>query len=314
MKNIHGEFVGSFNNLLIKHMLNSILDSLDAHLAVIDRSGSICYVNDAWKRFAKNNGMPSNQSSWLEYNYLSVCRSSAASDNQDAKAVLEGLEGVIREDAPFFTYEYPCHSKAERRWYSFHVVPLKAQPNHYLISHQSVTDNKLLLQQAERLSYEDPLTGLNNRRGLECLISKELSRAKRDSHEVSFVIFDIDHFKPFNDRFGHVAGDRCLKTIATILKEKARRPGDIAARIGGDEFVLVLARVSYAQVMLIVNAICQKISDLNMVIDPGRKISLSAGVSTMVPSGNKNNFQEYYCQADDMLYAEKRKRVVLAGK
>lgn len=295
-------------------MLHSILDSLDAHLVVIDRNGSICYVNDAWNRFAKNNGMPSNQMCWLDYNYLSVCRSSAANNSQDAEAILTGLEAVISQDFPFFTYEYPCHSEAERRWYCFHAVPLKEQPNHYLISHQSVTDNKLLLQQAERLSYEDPLTGLNNRRGLECLLSKELSRAERDGNEVSFIIFDIDHFKPFNDRFGHVAGDRCLKTIATIIKEKARRPGDIAARIGGDEFVLVLTRVSYAQVMLIVKAICQKIHDLNMVIDPGRKVSLSAGVSTMVPNGGENNFQEYYCQADDMLYAEKRKRVASADE
>ena len=289
-------------------MLSSILDSLDAHVVVINRNGLICYVNDAWEQFANKNGLAKDDINWLEYNYLDVCRRAAAEDNSDAKAVLSGLESVMNDGAPSFGYEYPCHSPTEKKWYAFNVVPLARQSDHYVISHHSVTDSKLIIQEAERLSLEDPLTGLYNRRGLELLIEKELSRAKRDDNEVSLVVFDVDRFKSFNDRFGHIAGDRCLKAIARLINGKARRPGDIAARIGGDEFILVLMRVSGSQAQSIVDGICRKVDELNMMINRCERVSISAGIATMRPSDASNDFQTLYYNADQNLYVAKHRR------
>ena len=275
---------------------------------MINRSGLICYVNDAWEQFANQNGLAKGDINWLEYNYLDVCRHAAAEDNSDAKAVLSGLESVMNDGAPSFGYEYPCHSSTKKKWYAFNVVPLARQPDHYVISHHNVTDSKLIIQEAERLSLEDPLTGLYNRRGLELLIEKELSRAKRDDNEVSLVVFDVDQFKSFNDRFGHIAGDRCLKTIARLINGKARRPGDISARIGGDEFILVLTRVSSSQAQSIVDGICRKVDELNMMINSCERVSISAGIATMRPSDASNDFQTLYHNADQNLYVAKRQR------
>jgi diguanylate cyclase (GGDEF)-like protein len=270
--------------------------------------GLICYVNDSWEQFANKNGTEQGDVNWLEYNYLDVCRRAAAEDDGDAKAVLHGLESVINDNAPSFGYEYPCHSPTEKSWYFFSVVPLKTQADHYVISHHSVTDNKLILQKAERLSLEDPLTGLYNRRGLESSMTEELSRAKRDDSEMSLVVFDVDYFKLFNDRFGHIAGDRCLKSIARLIKNHARRPGDIAARIGGDEFVLVLTRVSSSKAQVIVDSICRKVDELNMIIDACERVSISAGISTMIPGSEPNDFHTLYYHADQSLYAAKNQR------
>ena len=95
---------------------------------------------------------------------------------------------------------------------------------------------------------------------------------------------------------------------AKIIKSKARRPGDIAARIGGDEFVLVLSRVTKKKAMLVVDEICQKVDSLNMVIDSNISISLSAGVSTMKSTDKDKKFQYFYQQADEQLYVQKRRR------
>jgi diguanylate cyclase (GGDEF)-like protein len=122
------------------------------------------------------------------------------------------------------------------------------------------------------------------------------------------VVFDVDHFKSFNDRFGHIAGDRCLKTIARLINGKARRPGDIAARIGGDEFILVLTRVSNSQAQSIVDGICRKVDELNVMINTCERVSISAGIATMRPSGVSNDFQTLYYNADQNLYAAKHQR------
>lgn len=289
------------------NMLNAVLGSLDIHIAVIDSEGSIRYVNSAWKNFATENGLV--EKNWYGYNYLSVCEKAAEASDEDAVSVLHGLRAVINGELSSFEHEYPCDSPTEARWYNFKVVPLHRIDNHFLISHQSVTKNKLILDRAERLSIEDPLTGLYNRRGLDLLVGEEFSRAKRDKQEVSFVVFDVDYFKLFNDYYGHLAGDQCLKDIAKVIKSYARRPGDIAARIGGDEFVLVLSRVSNPQAVIIVEAICNKIAEMRIFIRKNQYVLLSAGIATAVPESEKGYLQSMYSEADQALYAVKNKRV-----
>jgi len=90
------------------------------------------------------------------------------------------------------------------------------------------------------LSTTDPLTGIGNRRAFDNALAVEWARAARDSTSLALLAIDVDHFKAFNDRYGHPAGDTCLRLIASVIDAGLRRPPDYAARVGGEEFTAIL--------------------------------------------------------------------------
>jgi diguanylate cyclase (GGDEF)-like protein/PAS domain S-box-containing protein len=112
---------------------------------------------------------------------------------------------------------------------------------------QEIKDMRTLLidtnSELAQLAVVDGLTGLTNRRGYEQAIDREVRRAARRSEPISVAMLDVDHFKQFNDTYGHAEGDRCLRAIAKALDHAARRAGDLVARYGGEEFVVVLPGV-----------------------------------------------------------------------
>jgi len=95
-------------------------------------------------------------------------------------------------------------------------------------------------ERLQNLSFLDGLTGIANRRHFDQELLKESRRAKREKTPLSLIMLDIDYFKAFNDTYGHLKGDDCLKTVASILKRALKRPGDFPARYGGEEFAVVL--------------------------------------------------------------------------
>src|SRR5690606_14144160 len=101
----------------------------------------------------------------------------------------------------------------------------------------ALTRSNAMLHQLSRV---DPRTGLANRRTLDVFLANELSRASRYGQPISLLLSDVDHFKEYNDHYGHVAGDECLRRVAEVFVETAGRAGDLAARFGGEEFALVL--------------------------------------------------------------------------
>ena len=90
------------------------------------------------------------------------------------------------------------------------------------------------------LAQVDGLTGLANRRHFNARIDEETRRARRQELPLGLVLFDVDHFKKFNDRYGHIKGDDCLRRVSRCVAECMRRPGDLAARYGGEEIVMLL--------------------------------------------------------------------------
>ncbi|MFT6388248.1 MAG: diguanylate cyclase (GGDEF)-like protein [Cellvibrionaceae bacterium] len=267
----------------------------------------IQYVNHAWREFATENGGDAN-TNWLQLNYLSVCHVAAEEGDQNSINVEKGLQALIGSHVSFFMYEYPCNACEENRWYVLRAVPLKDMPNRFVISHQNITRNKLLEQKAEKLSLEDPLTGLYNRRGLDLFASEEFARALRHQTEISIVMIDIDHFKIYNDYCGHQAGDECLVNIAKIIQHHARRPGDIVARIGGDEFVLVLAGTAKDHSFKITDAIKQNVYDLDMKLSDDKRVTISAGIITLVPDHQTDFKKIMYKDTDIALYSAKKHR------
>lgn len=103
-----------------------------------------------------------------------------------------------------------------------------------------ITESRLAEANLQRQTLEDPLTGLANRRGLDEELTRACLHARRTGEPLTLAMFDVDHFKLYNDGQGHVSGDSALKAVAGLLKAAARRPYDLAARYGGEEFLLLL--------------------------------------------------------------------------
>ena len=139
------------------------------------------------------------------------------------------------------------------------------------ISERKRTEERLLALQRELedLSFKDGLTGCLNRRRFDALFATEWSAARRTKRPLSLIMIDIDHFKQYNDRYGHVRGDECLKKVATTLATAANRPRDFLARYGGEEFVIVLPETDPAGAARIATTCREAITIANIPHEAG---------------------------------------------
>jgi diguanylate cyclase (GGDEF)-like protein len=116
----------------------------------------------------------------------------------------------------------------------------------------------------QRLSATDPLTGIANRRAFEEALDQEWRRMLRHGMALSLLMIDVDYFKRFNDTYGHVAGDRCLRAVAQSLAGRARRAGEIAARYGGEEFAVLLPHTDVAEARKLAEVMCASVRGLRI--------------------------------------------------
>jgi diguanylate cyclase (GGDEF)-like protein len=154
-------------------------------------------------------------------------------------------------------------------------------------------------------SIRDPLTGLYNRRYLEESLNREFHRANRAGRSLSVAMLDLDHFKHFNDTFGHQVGDVLLKEVAAVIKGRVRA-GDLACRYGGEEFSLIVAEVDAEGTSKCVESIREAIKHLS-IHNRGQTlggITISAGIATYPTHGNTP--EELIRAADDALYRAKK--------
>jgi diguanylate cyclase (GGDEF)-like protein len=160
------------------------------------------------------------------------------------------------------------------------------------------------------LAMTDGLTGIANRRRFDEALAEECRRATRDRSSLSLVVLDVDRFKGFNDEYGHLAGDRCLKVIASTIKTLTRRPGDLVARYGGEEIVVLLPRADSGFASQVARKAVVMIEALHVThsgnIDCGGVVTVSAGVVTFRPPDQPLNPEALVAAADQMLYEAKR--------
>lgn len=158
----------------------------------------------------------------------------------------------------------------------------------------------------ERMAWEDKLTGLANRRRFDVVLQDEWRRAARMKLPLSLLLMDVDHFKRFNDTYGHTAGDACLTMVGGVIASHVRRAGDSAARYGGEEFVVLLFHTSRADAMLMAERI--RLAVLAMAVEhresPYKVVTMSIGGATMVPRAEASP-QTLLNQADAALYEAK---------
>nr|WP_249208726.1 GGDEF domain-containing protein [Magnetospirillum sulfuroxidans] len=138
------------------------------------------------------------------------------------------------------------------------------------------------------IAVTDALSGLGNRRGFDHHLQNEWRRCARDQLPLTLIMADIDHFKLYNDRYGHPQGDECIRQVGELLRRVLRRPGDFAGRYGGEEFVCILPATDHEGALSLAQAIRHDMAQLNIVHqgapENGGRITLSIGVVTLIPT------------------------------
>jgi diguanylate cyclase (GGDEF)-like protein len=140
-------------------------------------------------------------------------------------------------------------------------------------------------QELKRLSSLDGLTGIANRRHFDEVLDREWRRAMRQGTELSILMCDIDYFKQYNDTYGHLEGDECLRQVANTLTAAMDRGGDLIARYGGEEFAAVLPETSLGGALFVAERMKQAIEQLNLAhtSSPFGQVTLSFGIASAVP-------------------------------
>ena len=169
-----------------------------------------------------------------------------------------------------------------------------------------------------RLSDTDALTGLANRRQFDRCLEQEWARALRHGLPLSLLLVDIDHFKRYNDRHGHVQGDDCLRRVATLLQHCARRAGDVVARYGGEEFALLLPHTDAADALAQARR-CLDAFDAEAIAHGdspvAAHVTCSVGVATLASGAEYDSPRAFLLATDAALYGAKqrgRRQVVTA--
>jgi diguanylate cyclase (GGDEF)-like protein len=178
------------------------------------------------------------------------------------------------------------------------------------ISERKKTEEEVLRLQKEleHLSYKDGLTDLPNRRMFDSVIELEWLNAKRYRHPLSLILIDIDFFKQYNDHYGHLQGDACLKQVAQVLSQAVTRTRDLIARFGGEEFVIVLPETDAVAAKTIAERCQHLIQQANIQhrqSQVANVLTISLGVNTIIPS-QKDDLLAFIEKTDQHLYHAKQ--------
>lgn len=231
-------------------------------------------------------------------NYFQVSKENAK--------VLHGLHAIISGEIDYFIHEYPCHSPHIKRWFNMQATRMKN--NDYgiegiVIRHSDITKQKLLEIQLKKRVHTDSLTNLYNRRYFDKEFQIEMKRSNRNNSALSVLYIDIDDFKGLNDTYGHTVGDLVLKETSMVFLETTR-DSDTCARIGGDEFAIILPETSNEELGYVSERIMMNINNIKIQEDITYPINvnLSIGGTSFVQDSDMKAMLE---KVDRALYDAK---------
>lgn len=276
-------------------------------MAISDQQGRLVHVNPAWSRML---GYSAEQLSGLHLADLAH-----PDDREATEAALHSL--AAGKPLKGFVNRCRTHTGGHRS-IEWHVAPFDGR---LYVDARDVTEqlharqaleslNTQLEQQGQKLraiAFVDGLTGVANRRRFDEALQQEWRQCQRDGRPLALVMVDIDHFKLYNDFFGHQTGDTCLQAVARALQGAVGRPHDVLARYGGEEFVALLPGTPWAGALAKAEEMRQAVAALNLphprspVVD---HVTVSLGVAVAIPADTLNS-SDLLAQADAALYDAK---------
>jgi diguanylate cyclase (GGDEF)-like protein/PAS domain S-box-containing protein len=301
-----------FENKLVKSEdnLRRLIERNPVAMAVVDKSGKFIFLNN---RFITTFGytiedMPT-VDHWWSLAYPDEHYRQKVVDSWKAAAIK-----AIKDKKETGTQEWRVICKdGSLRDIEFKMASLQ-EVN--IVIYNDITDRKKAEELLRHISTIDELTGLANRRAFDTFLYEEWRRALRDKSQISMLMIDVDFFKQYNDTYGHLKGDECLKAIAEVLEIVTRRPRDKVARFGGEEFVAVFSSADYQYAVSIAEKIRMEVEALKIPhekSDINSFVTISVGVALIVPNQNISPI-DLIKSADQALYRAKeegRNRVVI---
>ena len=240
----------------------------------------------------------------VRLSWLSTAMQNVAAGNLDTRLPPSGDDELGRLSSAVRLFRDTA-MEAERR-----EADLRQSREHIETARAELEQKARELEQANRkleeLSVTDFLTGLANRRRFDEALDVEWARALRARQTLTLIMVDVDHFKNFNDRYGHQAGDECLRRIASALKANTGRAGDLIARYGGEEFCIISAYTDVAGAEALAEKIRLAVQSLDMrnEVCPLGVVTISLGVAVGVPDTTQSA-REFVHKADMALYEAK---------
>ncbi|MEX6500891.1 sensor domain-containing diguanylate cyclase [Pseudomonas zhanjiangensis] len=292
----------------IEQVLRESRERLQLVLDLTDSSRDGLFVIDPYSREV----LHMNQATYSSLGYSAEAFSELL--KEDPEQLLPGYHQWLEEvrQAQQARLSTIFQRQMRRRDGSYQPAEISAQlvqqhGHEYLIGVSRDNNERLRLEaQLQRLSQQDGLTGLFNRRYFDNQLSSEWRRLRRQGAPLALLMLDIDYFKAYNDKLGHLAGDDALRQVGDVLKSCQQREGDTACRYGGEEFAIILPDTDLEGAMHVADEVQRQIDELNIEhpASPLGRLSLSIGVAVAQP-GSGEQPESLVAHSDQALYRAK---------
>ncbi len=288
-----------------RRLLRGSLDSLTAHIAILDAKGEIQEVNESWRTFAQANGA-SLSGCGVGENYLQVCDLSSGECAEGGREAAEGIRAVLSGARETFSLEYPCHSPTEQRWFMLRVTRFRgAGPVRGVVAHEDITSRRKAEDAMRELAYTDVLTQLPNRRRFHDRLEHAVVRAARTKRPLGLMFLDLDRFKAVNDLYGHDVGDAVIQAFGARIVASVREV-DTVSRLSGDEFTVLLEDLEEpGQARVVAERILKATAE--PLREGGHLLQLGASIGVVIIADGESA-KSLLKRADEAMYVAKQAR------